>query len=284
MGYANGMIPLNLLVHLGADHYLPPGTAARWKWLQRLAFEKYGVWLVITPGFNAYRPLSVQVKLKKELGKWAAAPGFSTHGGVVNGRTVFAIDVNNWAALGWARFSALCRLAGFTVNFVTPEELWHIGDYNDGWTVPAGADSTPTINHETTRKRKKDSMVNAAWRDENGTIAVQYRPNGKITMIPDPYDWNGLSAGSGAGYAQISNAKMQELLARYGTVPYPLADTGRDALPVLVYVRDGNGTVYLFMAGKLTALVDPSTLQALHDQGAATVTLSQAEVDNLLKG
>ena len=151
-GYANGLIPLALLVHLGGDHYLPPGTAARWRWLQRTAWEKYGVWLVITAGWNAYRPLHIQVIYKRDLGRWAAAPGFSTHGGKVNGREVFAIDVSNWAVLGWSRFAALCRLAGFTVNFVSPEELWHIGDYNDAWAVPAGANTIPTINPATTRQ------------------------------------------------------------------------------------------------------------------------------------
>lgn len=60
-------------------------------------------------------------------------------------------------------------------------------------------------------------------------------------------------------------------------------DAANAALPVLVYVRDGNGTVYMLTDGKLEALVDPTTLSALHAQGAASVTLSQAEVDNLLK-
>lgn len=55
------------------------------------------------------------------------------------------------------------------------------------------------------------------------------------------------------------------------------------ALPVIVYVRDGNGTVYLLDNGDLRALVDPTTLATLHAQNAASITLSQAEVDNLLR-
>lgn len=55
------------------------------------------------------------------------------------------------------------------------------------------------------------------------------------------------------------------------------------ALPTIVYVRGGNGTVYLLTQGKLEALVDPSTLAELHGKNAPTFTLSQAEVDNLLK-
>lgn len=55
------------------------------------------------------------------------------------------------------------------------------------------------------------------------------------------------------------------------------------ALPTIVYVRGGNGTVYLLTQGKLEALVDQSTLAELHGKNAPTFTLSQAEVDNLLK-
>ncbi|WP_127482813.1 hypothetical protein [Microbacterium oxydans] len=57
------------------------------------------------------------------------------------------------------------------------------------------------------------------------------------------------------------------------------------ALPtiVYVYVRGGDGTVYLLTQGKLEALVDPSTLAELHGKNAPSFTLSQAEIDNLLK-
>ncbi|MGI0521775.1 hypothetical protein ABY45_14460 [Microbacterium maritypicum] len=157
--HANGRIPLGQLVHLGGDHYLPPGTAARWRWLQRLCWEKYGIWLVITAGWNGYRPFDIQVIYRRDLGIMAALPGFSTHGGIVNGRVVFAIDVANWALLGWARFAALCRLAGFTVDFVKPQELWHIGDFNDGWVIPAGAATIPPVNPQTTRRTiQEDDM------------------------------------------------------------------------------------------------------------------------------
>lgn len=53
------------------------------------------------------------------------------------------------------------------------------------------------------------------------------------------------------------------------------------ALPVLVYERDGDGTVYMLANGKLEALVDPSTLAEMHAKGAVSVTLSSAEVANL---
>lgn len=135
-GYANGRFPLEIMEHLGGDHYLPPGTAARWRWLVEQAWLKYGVLLRITWGWNGYRPYAIQVEYRNELGEWAAVPGYSSHGIVYSGQQVAAIDVDNWAVLGWGRFSALCRLAGFRVDFVSPQELWHIGDFNDIWNVP----------------------------------------------------------------------------------------------------------------------------------------------------
>lgn len=135
-GYSNGRYPLSMMVKLGPEQYLPPGTAARWQWLVRTALEKYGILLVISPGWNGYRPYDEQVRAREELGIWAAVPGYSSHGLIYNGQQVAAIDVYNWGELGWARFKALCRLAGFTVDFVSPQELWHIGDFNDIWTVP----------------------------------------------------------------------------------------------------------------------------------------------------
>ncbi|QNA93270.1 MULTISPECIES: hypothetical protein [unclassified Microbacterium] len=140
--YTNGRFPLTMMVKLGDKHYLPAGTAARWRWLQRQAWEKYRVWLIITPGWNAYRPYNIQVEYREDLGIWAAVPGWSSHGLIYQGRSCAAIDVANWGDLGWARFKALCRLAGFTVDFVSPQELWHIGDFNDIWAVPAFA-ATP---------------------------------------------------------------------------------------------------------------------------------------------
>lgn len=119
-------------------HLAPPGTAARWRELVRLAREKYGVTLRVTPGWNIYRPLRIQYAYRRDLGVWAAVPGTSSHGGVYDGREFMAIDVQNWGDLGWARFVALCRIVGFMVNFVTPTELWHIGDPSP-WSVPAFA-------------------------------------------------------------------------------------------------------------------------------------------------
>lgn len=177
-GYANGRYPLSMMVHLGGLHYLPPGTAARWRWLVQQAFEKYGVILIITPGWNGYRPFDIQVQYKKELGQWAATPGLSSHGLIYGGKQVAAVDVHNWGVLGWARFMALCRLAGFTVDFVKPQELWHIGDFNDIWTVPAWlndttpiwkpAPPTPFYARSYGRSKKEKTMIAYQLKDGRG--------------------------------------------------------------------------------------------------------------------
>lgn len=171
MAYPNGRIPLSLLVHLGGDHYLPPGTAARWRWLVQAAYEKYGVRLRITQGPNAYRWYEAQVEAKEEAcarGRCqdAAAPGFSSHGGLFEGRQVMAADVANWQELGstpsgkdaWGRFEALCRLAGFTVLFFDWEP-WHITDFNDPWTVPDWAAGKTPLTPESEEDEMKNSCV-----------------------------------------------------------------------------------------------------------------------------
>lgn len=91
-----------------------------------------------------------------------------------------------------------------------------------------------------------------------------------------------------AGAAEVQAVKGAQVLevapsTHYNIIQAFARDAANAALPVLVYVRDGNGTVYMLTDGKLEALVDPTTLSALHAQGAASVTLSQAEVNNLLK-
>ncbi|OIU88673.1 hypothetical protein [Microbacterium sp. AR7-10] len=146
--YANGRYPLSAFIHRGDNIYLTPSLNARWDEAVRLALAKYGVRLYITGdvdglgGWNGYRPYPAQVRYKNHYGRFAAAPGWSSHGGRYGGREVFAIDVANWQQLGrddvqaWGRFVAIMRLVGLTTDFVSPRELWHVGDFNDPWVVP----------------------------------------------------------------------------------------------------------------------------------------------------
>lgn len=85
--------------------------------------------------------------------------------------------------------------------------------------------------------------------------------------------------------ASIKGAQVIEVSpgTHYNIIQAFAKDAFQAGLPVIVYVRNGNGTVYLLTDGKLEALVDPTTLSELHAKGAYSLTFSQAEVDNLLK-
>lgn len=86
--------------------------------------------------------------------------------------------------------------------------------------------------------------------------------------------------------AQVQSIEGAQLLKVSPEVHYHIIQAfsrpDSAALPTLVYVRNGDGTVYLLTDGKLEALVDPTTLAELHGKGAVSVTLSQAEITNLL--
>lgn len=176
--YENGRAPLNELVYLGPQFYLPHGTAARYRELQRLGVEKYGVRLYCTDGWNGYRPLSIQYEYREELGVWAAVPGYSSHGLTYQGRDCAAVDINNWRALApdneslaWSRFVALCRLVGFTVDFVTPQELWHIGDF-DPFTVIAFASIVikPATTARPEPPEEEETMTNIRRHESRGQV------------------------------------------------------------------------------------------------------------------
>lgn len=237
--YANGQAPLSAMIKIGDEQYLPAGTCARWRELQRLAWEKYGVWLVISPGWNAYRPLNIQIQYRAELGIWAAVPGYSSHGLTYGGRECAAIDVYNWASLApgneslaWARFVALCRLVGFTVDFVTPRELWHIGDFNDVWTAPAFA--AVVINPATTAlpepPQEDDMPIN--FRSTDAGVSYTMIPGVLITrhhneiaaantnLLNTGKQWPGENARpedrEKAGERQLSDKQILMLLPQYG--------------------------------------------------------------------
>ncbi|MDQ1205025.1 D-alanyl-D-alanine carboxypeptidase family protein [Microbacterium sp. SORGH_AS_0862] len=162
--YRNGEIPLAVMVKLGDTWYLPPGAAARWQWIVRAAKEKYGVMLRPSSGWTCYRPVVEQqaawdARLAYLAGgafaASAAYPRTSNHG------TGNAIDVANWRdlapgneALAWARFTALCRLAGFVTGLVSGEP-WHITLQADPWVIPAGLEVTPIT---TTVPKEDDDM------------------------------------------------------------------------------------------------------------------------------
>ncbi|WP_217182688.1 hypothetical protein [Streptomyces sp. AC495_CC817] len=180
--YENGQYPLSLFIHRGGNLYFTPSLNARWDEMVRLAIEKYGVRLFITGdidglgGWNVYRPLLPQRRYKAYYGKQAAAEGFSSHGGKYQGKVVFALDIANVDALApgnpslaHARLTALAKAVGLTVNFVTPTEWWHVGDFNPAWTAPTFGRVTinPTTTAMPTRRKKKMSTI---YRKQEGDL------------------------------------------------------------------------------------------------------------------
>lgn len=249
---SNGRFPLNRFVHRGGNIYLSPSLNARWNEGVRLGVEKYGVRLYITGdidglgGWNGYRPYDPQVAYRRHYGIMAAVPGTSSHGGVYRGQEVFAVDVANWRdlapgneSLAWARFVSLMRIVGLTVDFVSPRELWHVGDFNPAWTVPTfGA---VAVNPSTTNRpvRKEDDMtvmIKAA-----GNIYVfshgQIKLSDNVDEIRD-----GLASGIeqkdlGGTVAEV-NAQLARRMNFYG-IPQSVVCT--DGVPRSML--DGNGHV-----------------------------------------
>lgn len=229
--YANGRFPLDLFIHRGGNIYLTPGLNARWNEMVRLGVEKYGVRLYITGdidglgGWNGYRPWDAQGRYKAHYGKGAAAQGYSTHGGKVSGRQVFAVDVANVDALApnnpglaRARLTALAKAVGLTVNFVTPPEWWHIGDFNDAWTVPVfGA---VTINPGTTnRPSEEDDMYDDGKHRE---VLTASRPIKLYKMGTGV-----VAVGAGGGFWIVPNENYKALL-----IAWELAGPNEVARPI----------------------------------------------------
>lgn len=295
MTYANGEIPLDVLIRVPGqeddDAWLSATTCARWLALKQDVYDTYGVTIWIVPGWNAYRPVENQIYARNQAcaeGRCgdAAVPRTSSHGGRYvqagsdrNGAASLAIDVGGYEALDRDDWYAMCRKHGFEPGFFDWEP-WHIIDWD-----PRIGEAAPASNNTPISKprRKKHSMnIHAAWRNDDGSIAIQCRPGGKLTWISDPYDFAGMAAGSGVEAAQVTNDRLKAIADRYGILDYPKFDTGRDALPSVVYVPQGDGTAYALLGDHLVPLVDPGTLSQLHAAGAASFSISPAERDNFL--
>lgn len=143
--------------------------------------------------------------------------------------------------------------------------------------TPAGGGSKP-LDPPAPPKRKKRKMIHAAYRATNGTFAVQYRPRGRLTLLPGgtgAVEMAGMSAAQGVEMAQISDAQLQALIDLYGVAPYAAADTAH--LPFLIVRGDPSGTVYTFAGGKLEPIYDPKTLETI-EYRAESVVWSAEEI------
>jgi len=184
--YPNGEFPLSLFIHRGGNLYFTPSLNARWNEMVRLSLAKYGVRLYITGdvdglgGWNVYRNRPAQRRYRAHYGNMAAVEGTSSHGGVYRGKQTFALDISNYLdlapgnkSLAQARLTALAKLVGLTVNFVTPTEWWHVGDFNNAWVAPTFGQVT--VNPGTTNKPKptdaseeEDDEMKGAYFTRNG--------------------------------------------------------------------------------------------------------------------
>lgn len=159
--YRNGFIPASELVLIEGSHPATRGTAARWENLKADVLASEGVRLRITGGENAYRSFAGQQYARKQAcarGRCndAAVPGFSSHGGSLNGRDSGAIDVDNWSVLGKDKFYAYCRKNGFEPGYFDWEP-WHIIDWAP-YTIPpdsAGGGAKPIKPED---KSEEDNM------------------------------------------------------------------------------------------------------------------------------
>ena len=185
MAFPNGQVPEHLLVHENGSWFFP-GTYAKFKTLRADVQHRHGVTLYVTPpaygAGNAYRSLGGQQSIRAALGIQASIPGRSSHGGLWTGQTTGAgglptwvsdleagaLDIANWAVIGWDAFKAAAERAGFITNVVVPQELWHIVDL-DPWAASAsgGGGAVETITNEedemnSTQEKKLDDALRYA--------------------------------------------------------------------------------------------------------------------------
>lgn len=288
--YSNGQVPLSRLVHVAGNIWLPAGTLARWRFAVEYAQAKWGFTLRITGQgssswntWNGYRPLSAQKLYRNAYGNMAAIPGTSSHGGTYRGQEVFAIDVDNWAALGWARFVEAMHAAGLTVNFVSPREEWHVGDFNDPWTAPAfaggGSGGEVPVPKPIDTTILEESMANPIinvvpnsgddWR--GGTVYIGL-DDGSFQQLRPPFATNirgiigkAFFGGDGNGSKDTIPTLSQADFNALGPVWATMCKGRTDAAAVWaegVHAQDAEGRVlYIDDAGKITTTVTSKPLK-----------------------
>jgi hypothetical protein len=164
-------------------------------------------------------------------------------------------------------------------------ERWHLEYFRDrdkhrNDAAPAGGEATPIPAPVEPPKRKKRTMINAAWRDRSDTIAVQAVPGGRVTALKDPREWAGIQAATGAEYAQIENSEMQAIFDRFGKLESPAFDTTTGAAVQVVVPLDGQADRYQW-AGDRLEWIDGDQLAKLQEQGARTQFLARDQIERL---
>jgi hypothetical protein len=156
--YANGRAPLSDLVAFdsgGGQHWGPAATRARWYRARRRIYERTGIWLNITGGWNVFRPLHEQTLGRQKACAQgncnaAAVAGYSSHGLTWNhrihtgGRWVdaAALDIGDYWRVPFAIFREEMEAAGFVVGGILRDvagvdEWWHVIDLHPFSAIPA---------------------------------------------------------------------------------------------------------------------------------------------------
>lgn len=230
--YPNGYIPRSALVLVGSgytgdgyyEHLLPPATAARHRALVALGEQRNRRTLKITPGYNGFRPMAVQIVARERWGTGAALPGSSSHGGDWAGAPTrwirvdtAAIDYSNWLYVfgSWDNFIAACREVGLMAGAIMPPdwpaEQWHVIDLNPYSAVPAFAWAAPL---PTVRPVEEDEML--MLKIGGAHLAALGEGIFRHFTAADPHETIKNLARSADDWQNVSFADLPALLVTYG--------------------------------------------------------------------
>lgn len=307
-----------MLVRTSEGDYLNPDAAASYELMNDAFTAAFGKRLSITSGarthqqqINAFlanyvpyntgtgdarywppeagQPLSGRTYWRKRdtyPGQYAtvAAPGKSNHEDPPGRAADFGSGVqtrgtreHNWMLANAWRWG--WEWTGGT--FITIEP-WH---WEKTRPTVAGGSSKPLPEKTTTtpaqpvRRRRRNMTIAAAYRDANGTVAVQARLGGALTLLPDPVEFAGIAAATGVETYQVTT--LDALRATFAEVPHPFYDDGRFPLRILA-AKEGGPSRYGALGERAWAIPNTTQMQALQNAGAEVVILPQADIDKML--
>lgn len=164
-----------------------------------------------------------------------------------------------------SRFGYQASGSPFTVDFMN-----YVGGAAAGAESPAEPPAP---------KVRRKSMITAAYRNDDTSIAIQRDPNGPLVWVEDPNEWQGIVAANPGLYAaQVSNAWLRAHMDKWGLIPRftpPASD-----LPTVVTVI-GSKSQYMQTSSGLVP-IDGVTASALADRGAVSYAVSLTVAEALL--
>lgn len=139
--------------------------------------------------------------------------------------------------------------------------------------LPIYPPSDPNLGRD--MRLRNNEMIHACWIDQNGTIAVQYRPRGRITLMTDLAYWNGVVAATGASPNRVSNAELQSIRDLYGDMTYPNADVANTDITLIT--QTGTNNRFLLSGGVIAPVTDQTTIDFLTGR-AQEINLTLAQI------